>query len=114
MSMVLLIVASAALVQGWNLSSLSADQAAIVYDQCLARAAVRASRTDAPDTGIYALAKGECATTRAGLIAGRETDAQRAGVLNAIDADKQATFPELTRKVRERRRAFEAQAGAAN
>lgn len=36
---------------------------------------------------------------------------ERARIFDAIDADKEAGFPEATRKVRERRRAFEAQSG---
>ena len=88
---------------------LSAGQAAIVYDQCLARAAVRASRTDAADDAVYGLAKQDCAATRASLLAGNEADKERIAALAAIDADKQANFPALTRKIRERRKAWEAE-----
>jgi hypothetical protein len=88
---------------------LRTDQAAIVYDQCLARAAVRASRTDAADDAIYGLAKQECAATRVSLLAGHEGDKERITVLTAIDADKQANFPALTRKVREQRKAWDAE-----
>jgi len=92
-------------------SSLTDEQAAIVYDQCLARAAARASRTDAADTAIFAIARSECAATRIGLL--RSGGPERIRIFDAIDSDKEAGFPEATRKVRERRRAFEAQPGVA-
>jgi hypothetical protein len=90
-------------------SQLSTQQAAIIYDQCLARAAARASHTDAADDAIYGLAKQACAATRANLLAGHETDRERVTALAAIDADKQANFPALTKKIRERRKAWEAE-----
>lgn len=95
-----------------DVSAYTAEQVAIVYDQCLARAAVRASRTDAAEDAIYGIAKIECAATRASLLRGREADKPLVDVLTAIDRDKQASFPALTKKVRERRRAFEAEMAA--
>ena len=88
---------------------LTAEQSAIIYDQCLARAAVRASRTDAADEAIYGLAREACAETRNGLLAGHENDAELQRVLSAIDADKEASFPRLTQQIREQRRQREAQ-----
>jgi hypothetical protein len=92
-------------------SDLTDEQAAIVYDQCLARAAARASRTDAADTAIFGIARVECAGARSGLLTGAAPE--RARIFDAIDADKEAGFPEATRKIRDRRRAFEAQSGTA-
>lgn len=91
-------------------TALTDDQATIVYDQCLAHAAQRASKTDAPDTAIFGLARAECASRRDELLRG--AGAERIRIFDAIDSNRQARFPEATRKVRERRRAFEAQAGA--
>jgi hypothetical protein len=87
-------------------SGLTDEQATIVYDQCLAYAAQRASKTDAADTAIFGLARAQCAGQRADLLRGASPE--RARIFDAIDADKEAGFPEATRKVRERRRAFEA------
>jgi hypothetical protein len=87
-------------------SGLTDEQATIVYDQCLAYAAQRASKTDAADTAIFGLARAQCASQRADLLRGASPE--RARIFDAIDADKEAGFPEATRKVRERRRAFEA------
>lgn len=84
-------------------------QAVIVYDQCLAHAAQRASKTDAADTAIFGLARAECAGQRAELLRG--STAERARIFDEIDSNRQARFPEATRKVREMRRAFEARAG---
>jgi hypothetical protein len=91
--------------------ALTDEQAAIVYDQCLARSAARASHTDAADSAIFAIARAQCAETRSGLL--RASGSERARIFDSIDADKEAGFPEATRKVRERRRAFEAQTGPA-
>ncbi|HEU0097750.1 MAG TPA: hypothetical protein VFQ67_03150 [Allosphingosinicella sp.] len=88
---------------------LTDEQAAIVYDQCLARAAVRASKTDAADTAIFGLARTECGGQRTDLLRG--AGPERARIFEAIDSDRQASFPEATRKVRQMRRAYEAQAG---
>ena len=88
---------------------LTLEQSAIVYDQCLARAAVRASRTDAADEAIYGLARDACAGTRIMLTAGSEIDSDLRSVLDAIDAEKEANFPRLTRQIREQRRQREAQ-----
>lgn len=95
-------------------SQLDVGQSAIVYDQCLARAAVRASRTDAPDAAIYGLARDECRPIRLQLVAGRPGDAELNRVLDAIDAAKEAAFPALTQRIREQRRQREAQFQGAN
>jgi hypothetical protein len=92
-------------------SGLTDDQATLVYDQCLAYAAQRASKTDAPDTAIFGLARAECASQRADLL--RDAGPERVRIFDAIDSNRQARFPEATRKVRESRRAFEAKAGTA-
>lgn len=90
-------------------SDLTDEQATIVYDQCLAHAAQRASKTDAPETAIFGLARADCAAQRSQLLLG--AGAERVRIFDSIDADRQARFPEATRKVRETRRAFEARAG---
>lgn len=92
-------------------SGLTDAQATIVYDQCLAYAAQRASKTDAADTAIFGLAWADCAVQRAELLRG--AGAERVRIFDEIDADRRARFPEATRKVRESRRAFEAQLGPA-
>ena len=92
-------------------SGLTDEQATIVYDQCLAYAAQRASKTDAADTAIFGIARADCAGQRAELLRG--AGAERAGIFDSIDSNRPARFPEATRKVREMRRAFEAQAGTA-
>lgn len=90
-------------------AELTDEQATIVYDQCLAHAAHRASKTDAPETAIFGLARADCAAQRSQLLLG--AGAERVRIFDSIDADRQARFPEATRKVRETRRAFEARAG---
>jgi hypothetical protein len=91
------------------LSGLTDEQATIVYDQCLAYAAQRASKTQAPDTAIFGLARADCASQRTELLRG--AGAERVRIFDAIDSERAARFPEATRKVRESRRAFEVQAG---
>jgi hypothetical protein len=91
---------------------LTEGQAAIVYDQCLARAAAQASRTEAPDDQIYPAARAACAETRAMLLRDSTPDARPA--LDSIDAERAASFPERTRRLREMRRAREQQEGRPN
>jgi hypothetical protein len=91
--------------------ALDDGQAAIVYDQCLARAAVGASKTDAADTAIFGIAAAACADLRGQLLAGAASGSKRRRIFDAVDADKQAGFAAATRKVREQRRAYEAQLG---
>jgi hypothetical protein len=79
--------------------ALNHEQAAIVYDQCLARAAGKASRTDAPPGAIYGMARTACADTRAMLTAGG--DSSRTQILDSIDAERAASFPARTKQFRE-------------
>jgi hypothetical protein len=51
-----------------DLSSLSIEQVAIVYDQCLARVVGKASRTDVPPESVFGIAKDACAPTRNMLV----------------------------------------------
>lgn len=88
-------------------ANLSVEQAAIVYDQCLARAAVAASKTDASDSEIYPRARAACAETRA-MLAGNPNAVP---VLDSIDSERSASFPERTRKLREMRRAYQPESG---
>jgi hypothetical protein len=92
-------------------TALDDRQAAIVYDQCLARAASSASKTDAVDTAIFGIAAAACADLRGQLLAGAGAGSERRRIFDAIDADKQAGFPAATRKVREQRRAYGAELG---
>ena len=95
-------------------SRLSLEQAAIVYDQCLARAAVRASRTDASDAAIFGLAHADCAPLRAQLLAGRADNAELRRIFAEIDAGKATTFPALTRRIRAQRAGREGQLSGQN
>ena len=92
-------------------SQLTTPQAAIIYDQCLARAAQSASRTEAPPAAIYGMAKAACSQTRSMLLAGLDPKSEKVATLDPIDKDREATFPESTRKVREMRRQFEEKRG---
>jgi len=93
--------------------SLTPDQKGyIAYNQCLLHAAIRASRTDAPDDAIYGLAKAQCAPVRASVIRGQESNREYLAALDAADAEKAANFPAWIKGVRERRRQFEATAPA--
>lgn len=76
----------------------------IVYHQCMLYAAIRASRTDARDEDIFALAKQDCATTRTRVTAGLEGNREYMAALDAADAEKQANFPAWIKDVREKRR----------
>jgi hypothetical protein len=89
---------------------LSADQKGyIAYDQCMMHAAIRASHTDAKDEEIYGMAKAQCATTRAAVIVGQETNREFLAALDAADADKASRFPAWIKGVRERRQRFDMQ-----
>lgn len=88
---------------------LSPDQIAIVYQQCLARAAMNASRTELPDEQIYPLAHRGCIPTRIELQNRVSNVVEGEAKLKAIEAEAASTFADRTRKVRERRREFEAQ-----
>lgn len=87
---------------------LASDQKGyIAYHQCLMHAAMRISRTDAEDDEVYGLAKAECAATREQVIVGHEANRVYLVALDALDAEKAASFPAWTKGVRERRRARE-------
>ena len=94
--------------------ALTVDQAAIVYDQCLARAATSASRTDTPESDIFGLAKTACAETRTMLASDAASGTAVLAALDAIDAERAVSFPERTRKVREMRRAYQPQERSQN
>ena len=90
---------------------LTTDQAAIIYDQCLARAAAGAMRAGTSPEDIYQLARAACTQTRTLLVAGQDPDSERVRVLSEIDAERAATFPERTRRFREMLREYQPQAG---
>jgi hypothetical protein len=94
-----------------RIAGLSNDQALIVYDQCLSREAASLSRTDLAEDSIFDRALRRCIVLRAELLSG--SPPERFIRFKQLDQSKAAAFPALTRQVRERRRAFEAQAGAA-
>ena len=110
----LAIIGFAASANAQNKAGLTTEQAAILYDQCLARAAAKASRTDAADEDVYGLAKTACAPTRLSLVAGYEPSSERVQTLDSIDEERAATFPERTRKLREMLRKYQPQAGTSN
>jgi hypothetical protein len=94
-------------------TDLSPDQQGyIIYHQCMMHAAIQASHTAAKDDDIFGLAKAQCASTRAAVIAGQESNHSFLTALDAADAEKAARFPDWIKGVRERRKAFEAQAVA--
>ena len=96
-----LLLTSSAAASAQGSPDLTTEQAAIVYDQCLAHAAAQASRTDAAPEAIYGLARTACSQTRAHLTEGRAPDSELVQVLDAIDRERSATFPERTRRIRE-------------
>ena len=92
-----------------QLNSLTDEQALILYDQCLARGAVAMSRTSAAESDIFRLAYAQCLPLRMDLVTGRS--AERWDKFKALDDAKRASFPELTKKVRAQRQAFDAENG---
>jgi hypothetical protein len=66
-------------------------------------AAIRASRTDAKEEDVFALAKAQCAATRAQAVVGQQANKEYIAALDAADAEKQANFPSWIKQVRERR-----------
>jgi hypothetical protein len=93
-----------------RMANLSNEQALIVYDQCLSREAASLSRTDLDENQIFDRALRRCIVLRADLLSG--SPPERFIQFKQLDEAKAAAFPALTRQVRERRRAFEAQLGA--
>jgi hypothetical protein len=93
-----------------RIAGLSNEQALIVYDQCLSREAASLSRTDLAEDAIFDQALRRCIVLRADLLSG--SPPERFIQFKKLDESKAAAFPALTRQVRERRRAFEAQAGS--
>jgi len=79
--------------------ALSVEQAEIVYDQCLARAAAKASRTDAPAEAIFGIARSACADARAMLLV--QSGGAAAPLFDAIDAERAASFPARTKQLRD-------------
>jgi hypothetical protein len=92
-----------------RIAGLSNEQALIVYDQCLSREAASLSRTDLAEDAIFDQALRRCIVLRVDLLSG--SPPERFIRFKQLDESKAAAFPALTRQVRERRRAFEAQAG---
>lgn len=92
-----------------RIAGLSNEQALIVYDQCLSREAASLSRTDLAEDEIFNWALRRCIVLRADLLSG--SPPERFIQFKQLDESKAAAFPALTRQVRERRRAFEAQGG---
>ena len=80
-------------------------QPLIAYDQCLAREAMRANRSDVDPDEVYKTAAGNCANLRAALIARHPTPELFEEYVAALEADKAATFPALPRQIRARRSA---------
>lgn len=83
-----------------RIKALTYDQALIVYDQCLAKAA--ASQDSVPPEYVFDRAHAMCLALRAELLNGRPS--QWFIGFNALDAEKRASFPALTRQLRERLR----------
>lgn len=82
----------------------SDQQGYIVYHQCMMHAAIQASHTEAKDEEIFGRAKAECASTRARVVAGQESNRPFLAALDAADAEKAANFPAWIKGVRERRK----------
>jgi hypothetical protein len=93
-------------------AGLSNEQALTVYDQCLSREAASLSRTDAAETVIFGQASRRCLSLKAELLTG--SPPERFLQFKQLEQAKAAAFPALTRKVRERRKAYEAQIGRAD
>jgi hypothetical protein len=83
-----------------ELRALTYDQARIVYDQCLARAAA-SLETVAPED-VFNRARVRCSPLRADLLNGKP--AQWFLAFNTLDSAKRASFPALTKQTRERLR----------
>ena len=81
-----------------RIKALTYNQALIVYDQCLAKAA--ASQDSVPPDHVFVRAHAMCLSLRAELLNGRPS--QWFLGFNALDAAKSASFPALTRQLRER------------
>jgi len=81
-----------------QIKALNYDQALIVYDQCLARAA--ASLDTLPPDDVFNRAHGMCLPLRAELLNGRPS--QWFLGFNDLDSAKRASFPALTKQLRER------------
>jgi hypothetical protein len=81
-----------------QVKALTYDQALIVYDQCLARAA--ASLDTVPADDVFNRAHGMCLPLRAELPNGRPS--QWFLGFNDLDSAKRASFPALTKQLRER------------
>lgn len=84
-----------------RVQALTYDQAIIVYDQCLARAA--ASLHDVPPESVFNRALALCLPMRAELLNGRPP--QWFFGFKSLDDAKRASFPALTRILREQLRA---------
>ena len=86
-----------------RIRALSDDQALIVYDQCLARGAAKASHTAAPEDAIFNMAYAGCLPLRIDLLANQP--AARFLAFKSLDDAKRASFPALTKQLREQRNA---------
>lgn len=89
---------------------LTTDKALIVYDQCLARAAVEVSRTDVPDEAVFGRARVLCGPTRMDLLS--NSPPERFLAFKALDDQKAASFPAMTKQIRKRRLAMDSQQGS--
>ena len=96
-----------------GLSRLPIEQMAIIYDQCLARAAAKHTRSDTPEDTVYGVAKSACAPVRALLVGDPAAAPERERVLAEIDREREASFPERTRKFRQMLRDYGLEDGAA-
>lgn len=86
-----------------RIHALTDDQALIVYDQCLARGAAKASHTAVPDDAVFNVAYAGCLPLRIDLLANQP--AARFLAFKALDDAKRASFPALTKQLREQREA---------
>lgn len=88
-------------VQAQAPSSLSDEQAYVVYDQCLALAAGQLARTDEKEDAIYPIARDRCATLREALLKGHDAKSQRVVGMSSLDSERAASFPIRTKSFRE-------------
>jgi hypothetical protein len=89
------------------IAGLTNEQALIVYDQCLSREAAALSRTELAEDAIFGQASRRCLALKAQLLTGAPPE--RFIQFKRLDEVKAAAFPALTRKVRERRKAYESE-----
>ncbi len=80
----------------------------IVYHYCMMQSAMEASKTEARNEDIYAVAHKSCAQVRSEAAQISHQFPELLAALDAADAQKRANFPIWVKGVRERREKFEA------